>query len=235
MNGNKRKVKSNSPQRCSGAGRPRAQTGEDRRGAILDAALRLFAEGGARGARLARIGVAAGVTQGMIHYYFKSREGLLDAMVDERLGPLLEYIWSIEDLSDPEVILGGLLTRLQDVVGRQPYFPQLWLREIFPQGGELRERVMKRILLGKGAPVFAALRKTAAAGRIGSGLIPELLPLSAMSLLLLPLAGADFLERLPGAGKMTGDRVGRHALELILGGYAGRESLNLSGKDEAAR
>src|SRR5262245_32590088 len=55
------------------------------REALLDAAVTLFAEQGVAATTSAEIAARAGVTPAMVHYHFRSRDRLLDAVVDERL------------------------------------------------------------------------------------------------------------------------------------------------------
>ncbi|MEO7998290.1 MAG: helix-turn-helix domain-containing protein [Gemmatimonadaceae bacterium] len=57
---------------------------EDRRNAVLDAALRVFADAGFRRASLTEVGVEAGVTKGCVYHYFDSKEELLLALMRER-------------------------------------------------------------------------------------------------------------------------------------------------------
>lgn len=57
---------------------------EDRRNAVLDAALRVFAEAGFRRASLTEVGEEAGVTKGCVYHYFDSKEELLLALMRER-------------------------------------------------------------------------------------------------------------------------------------------------------
>jgi AcrR family transcriptional regulator len=59
--------------------------GERTRRVILDAALELFSETGSRGTGLIAIGERAGVTHAAVLYHFGSSEGLLMAVLDERL------------------------------------------------------------------------------------------------------------------------------------------------------
>lgn len=56
----------------------------DKREPPLDAALKLFAQYGIAETPLSMIAKEAGVTTAMLHYYFKTREQLLDVMIDER-------------------------------------------------------------------------------------------------------------------------------------------------------
>src|SRR5690348_14257805 len=69
---------STSPAR-SRVGRVNAQPEEsaDRRSQILDAAVRVIAERGIDGARLADIAEAAGVSLGLVQHYFRHRRRLL--------------------------------------------------------------------------------------------------------------------------------------------------------------
>ena len=57
----------------------------DEKGKLLDAAVRLFAGQGVAGTTVAEIAQRAGVTSAMVHYYFKTKDQLLDAVVEEKL------------------------------------------------------------------------------------------------------------------------------------------------------
>ena len=60
----------------------------DRKTRILDAAERLFGEQGYGATSQRDIINAAGVNLAAIHYYFRSKEGLLEAVVERRAGPV---------------------------------------------------------------------------------------------------------------------------------------------------
>lgn len=57
---------------------------EDRREQILDAAIRVFAQKGFARATNRDVAREAGITTGLIYYYFTSKEALLQAVLDER-------------------------------------------------------------------------------------------------------------------------------------------------------
>ena len=65
-----------------GDGRRRARPGETRE-AILAAAADAFSAGGPAGARMDAIAAAAGVNKALLYYYFKSKESLYQAVVEE--------------------------------------------------------------------------------------------------------------------------------------------------------
>lgn len=66
----------------------RTGQGESRQDAILDAAERVFAASGYQGATMREIAEAAGVAQGLIHYHFKTKENLFEAMAARRSGQI---------------------------------------------------------------------------------------------------------------------------------------------------
>ena len=53
----------------------------DVRARLLDAAVLRFSEQGVAGTTVAEIAKHAGVTSAMVHYYFKTKDQLLDAVV----------------------------------------------------------------------------------------------------------------------------------------------------------
>ena len=75
--------------RLGSRGRP-----EESRAAILQAAVREFSREGVAGARTDAIARAAGVNKALLYYYFKDKETLYGAVLDQVFGGLKE---SIED------------------------------------------------------------------------------------------------------------------------------------------
>jgi AcrR family transcriptional regulator len=67
------------------ARRPKAEGTEDRREQIIDAALRVFARKGVARATNKDIAREAGITPGLIYYYFADKEALLQAVIESRL------------------------------------------------------------------------------------------------------------------------------------------------------
>ena len=61
---------------------------------FLDAAIALFASQGVVATSMAQIAGKVQVSPAMAHYYFSNREKLLDAVVDERIKPFIDSVWS---------------------------------------------------------------------------------------------------------------------------------------------
>jgi AcrR family transcriptional regulator len=68
----------------------RKPSGTDRQTRILDAAENAIAESGFAGASLRDIVKEAGVNLATVYYYFRSKEGLMEAVLKRRFGPLRE-------------------------------------------------------------------------------------------------------------------------------------------------
>lgn len=80
--------------KAAGVGaRARARSG-DKRDRILDAAVRVFAKEGFHATKVSDIARAAGVADGTIYLYFKSKEELLVSLFEDRVERLLRYLGS---------------------------------------------------------------------------------------------------------------------------------------------
>ena len=75
-----------------GAATPRSKSAADKRRAILDAAVRVFARQGFHACRVSDIADEAGVAYGLVYHYFKSKDQVLDTLFLERWEILLEAI-----------------------------------------------------------------------------------------------------------------------------------------------
>lgn len=207
------------PRRLRPKGRPAAAPSGVAREALLDAAQDLFGRQGIAATPLAAVAKAAGVTPAMVHYYFSSRDQLLDALVEERIGPLLARVWGpVEASQELETILAGLVQRLLEGPGSQPWLPPLWIREVLSEGGELRARVLQRLPAAKFAALAKAVSDGQAAGSVNPDLEPALLVLSVMGLVMLPLSMASLLSHLPGAAGIGRAAIARHAGALLRSG-----------------
>lgn len=90
---------------------------EDRREQIIDAAMRVFAEKGFARATNRDIAHEAGITSGLIYYYFKSKEDLLRAALEERSPVHVMAQITPEMLEQPpEVLLPLLIGRVLHLV-----------------------------------------------------------------------------------------------------------------------
>lgn len=197
-------------------GRPPKARG-DQRARLLDVAIPLFARQGIAATPLSAIARRARVTPALLHYYFGSREQLLDALMEERLLPLLGPLQ--RDLSaladDPRTQVGAFVNDLLRIVADNPWLPPLWLREVLSEGGLLRDRLMDRVAQPMASTVRDAIARAQASGAINRDLDPRLLMVSLIGLTMFPLAARSIWSRLFDTGDIGPVEFARHTLALL--------------------
>jgi len=203
-------------------GRPRADQANLRE-RLLDAAVECFTATSIAATSLRSIAVAAGVTPAMVHYYFGSKERLLEAFIAERILPevagLAARVKAAGD--DPRALIAAFVRGLHAAVVRRPWLPALWLREVIGEHGALREMLFQhvaervpRVLVQR----FAALQKE---GAVSADLDPRLLVVSLVGLTLFPLAAQSIWRRLFDAHDVDVAALERHTLALLDHGFGG--------------
>ncbi len=75
----------------------RAKPVPDRRRAILDAAVKVFARQGFHACRVSDIADQAGVAYGLLYHYFPSKDDVLSTLFLERWGVMLQTIREVDD------------------------------------------------------------------------------------------------------------------------------------------
>jgi AcrR family transcriptional regulator len=200
------------PGRPSGSGR-----GPEQRARLLDAALALFARQGIVDTTLGQVAREAGFTPAMIHYYFKTRDQLLDVLIDERFMPLRNRLSSAFETNpdDPVAAIGLLARRLVEVATDFPWFPSLWIREVISEGGLLKQRMHERFGSAGQVRGIAYIERWQKEGRLNQALEPSLVFLSVIGLSILPLATSTMWRHDPERRKLTADDIARHAVALL--------------------
>lgn len=206
-------------------GRPIRIVGKQlQRDTLLDIALELFARRGVVETTLAEIARAAGVTAAMVHYYFKSRDHLLDVLIAERLDPISErMIAALAGTEDPVERLVELARQMVQIGAEHSWYAPLWIREVLSEGGGLRDRIDLRHGRNRQEALIERLGRAVADGRLNAELEPELIVQSLMGLTLLPLAmlHANPSRQTP---HIESAAIARHAVALLLGGVVGVKS-----------
>lgn len=196
---------------------------QETREKLLEAATALFAENGMGVTSLAKVAAAAGVTSAMVHYYFKTKEQLVEAVVVERLGRFLNMVLGESDF-DPDEPLDYVLSvvpRLAAAAEANPWMPGLWVREVISENGGLREHVFSFLptaMFGRLAECYIQGREK---GKYSGDVEPHLLLFTVITNYMLPLAAKGLLERLPGMGELTSGRLVRHAQAVLRHGLSG--------------
>jgi AcrR family transcriptional regulator len=200
-------------------GRPSASLERDARDLLLAAATDLFAEHGVAATTFAMIAKRAGLTPAMVHYYFIDREQLLDAVVEERIAPLIAAVWGPVNASDaPAEIIRGVVTRMLAGIEQMPWIPSTWMREVLNEGGLLRSRVFRHLPFDK----LKLLGKSVASGQarkaINPNLDPGLIVFSTIGLVMLHVATVRFWTEVFESKPPNIEALRLHITGLLLNG-----------------
>jgi len=209
------------------------------RAQLLDIATGLFAAQGVAATTIAQIAQRATVTPAMLHYYFKSRDQLIDAVVLERVVPVIGYVWApvrLASEAEPDTAIGhdmapataarGYLTeivnRIVQSATERPWLPALWMHEVVNEGGQLRERVLPHVPTDRLAAFAGMIGQAQHQGAITPGVEPRLVFLSILGLTLLPLATSNLWRRIwqgdAQAQAIDTQAIAAHAIAMLTGG-----------------
>ncbi len=141
---------------------------EASRAAILQAAVREFAENGIDGARTEVIAREAGVNKALLYYYFKDKEGLYGAVLDHVFGGLRESVMPDLESSLParEKIL-AYVGHYFDYIAGNPLFPRVVQGEMM-RAGRNKSPHVERMAKQHFRPIFEGVGRVLHEG-IASG------------------------------------------------------------------
>ena len=107
--------------------------------ALCDAAESLFAKHGFAGTTLDMLVKQSGVNRAMVAYYFGSKTGLYDAVIENLVRDVMEYVSSrVDPAADLETAFRGYVEALCVAFSARPTFPAILLREYM--SGQNQER-----------------------------------------------------------------------------------------------
>jgi TetR/AcrR family transcriptional regulator len=199
-------------------GRPAGgPAGIDQRSRLLDIALTLFARQGIADTTLAAIAREAGVTPAMVHYYFKTRDQLLDLLIEERFLPVRASLESVfkANTDDPVAAITQLTQRFMDIAAEHPWFGPLWIREVISESRLLKQQIRKRLGDANKNSMLQSIARWQTEGRLNADLEPSLVFLSLLGLTILPLTAAKAWRDDPVLGQLGAKEITRHALALL--------------------
>lgn len=143
---------------------------------IVDAARRRFLVDGVEGASLRRIATDAGTNIGMVYYYFKTKDDLFAAVVEDVYGVLagdFTAALSMHELA-PEARLLRLFERVAKLDDRELEVARLIVREALVSSERLA-RLARRFEQGHVPMMLSVLAEGVQQGRFDAGLHPAVL------------------------------------------------------------
>jgi outer membrane protein len=143
----------------------------DPRRRLLDAGLKLFANRGYAGTSVQDIIVEAGVTKPVLYYYFESKGGLFQALVDQAMDERLRLMREAAPPDKPTVAqLTDIIVALTDFARREPDLLRLCFAIAFAAPGEMPDGFRRP---GKMGESFFFVRGLIEAGRENGILRPD--------------------------------------------------------------
>lgn len=111
---------------------------------ILEAAKNVFVSKGMEGARMQEIADAAGINKALLHYYFRSKERLFEAIFSEIIKfafPKLSQILTSENdiITKTEQVIDAYI----DLLIRHPFIPGFIMKELSRDPSSIFKMVMK--------------------------------------------------------------------------------------------
>ncbi len=122
----------------------REQRGAKTRAAILAAAETIFADVGLAGARTEAIASEAGVNKALLYYYFRSKDALFRAVLENHMKGFYDQAMEVLSAGDsPGETLLRYVTMHFDFISARPYYPRLFLRLIMTGGRSFEHLAQK--------------------------------------------------------------------------------------------
>jgi TetR/AcrR family transcriptional regulator len=209
------------PRQPRGPGRP-PKEGSDQRTAVLDAARLVFARDGFAGTSLRAIAQTAHVSAALPAYYFVDKKGLLTAVLEECVAPLVQSLHVTVQAAAPEPVamLEAFIHAYTRTAARNPWLPQLIVREVLSEQGVLRDVFAQRFAKGMTAMLSDLIRRGQSSGALRKDLDPAHVVMSLIALSVFPFIARPLVSGALGiqVDESRADALARHHLSLLLGG-----------------
>ena len=136
---------------------------EERKNEILDVAERLFGTKGFDNTSTSDILNEVGIARGTLYYHFKSKEDILDAMIDRMTGRLVEKAAAL--LAKKEIPVLKRLTMMMTALNVNGSLGQEIMEQVHkPKNALMHQKMQERLLAGVNPLVTALIREGIAQG-----------------------------------------------------------------------
>ncbi len=199
--------------RLGSRGRP-----EQSRADILKAAVAEFAENGIAGARTDAIARAAHVNKALLYYYFKDKDALYDAVLDQVFSGLRARVMPVlESELPPRQKMLEYVAEYFDYVAANPRFPRVVLGE-WMRSGATNGAPMQRVAREYFRPIFEklaqVLREGIRAGEFRAVNPMDFLP-SVVGVIIFYFSSAPLMKTLTKVDPLSEERI-RERREFVL-------------------
>lgn len=191
---------------------------EESRKAILQAAIREFARDGIAGARTDAIARMAKVNKALLYYYFKDKEALYAAVLDEVFGGLSATVHRTLDqpLPPKQKILAYAGAHFDYIAGH-PLYPRIVQGEMM-NAGRGRSNQLKRIVTQYFQPLFVRLAQVLEEGaqsREFRRVSPVHFIPSMISVIVFYFTNAPVMKMMTGADPLAPERIAERRAAVL--------------------
>jgi len=199
-------------------GRPSSNSAQDAQQLIIQAASKNFAEHGIKGTSNQMIARDANVTPAMVHYYFRNKTDLHQAILANIFEPCIEKLQKASALVEWVGIFHGHLSA-------NLWIPHLMIREILPHNGSMRPIFLQQF----GPRIFSSIKQMVEQEmqqqKTQKAFDVERHVILLMGMLVYPFLGLGIAENITGRkfDQQMLDGFRDDALNLFTKGIAGNE------------
>ena len=191
---------------------------EESRAAILQAAAQEFAEHGIAGARTDEIAREARVNKALIYYYFKDKETLYGAVLDDAFSGLKTTVFRVldSDLPTREKMMAYVGAYFDYVASNQLY-PRLMQREMMrARDGQSPhiEKVIKNYIQPIFRRVAELIQKGTAEGEFRAVNPAHFVP-SMVAMIVFFFSSAPMMQKIVGFNPLTPERIAERRASVL--------------------
>jgi TetR/AcrR family fatty acid metabolism transcriptional regulator len=204
------------------AGRPALDLLDEpeKRRAILHAAVRVFAEKGYHGCRVADVARQAGVAYGLVYHYFRNKEALLENVFAEQWAIFIGAIRAIrEGPGSAAERLAGVCRFAVDVFKTAPAAVRVLLLEVARTPNVMRAGSTRQTFEQAARLLAEMVREGQETGELRRGADPMLAAAGLLGALELSLT-AMVIGVVPSGTEAEVERAQQQVVDFVLGGLA---------------
>jgi AcrR family transcriptional regulator len=201
------------PRRMGSRGQP-----EESRAAILRAAAQEFAQHGIAGARTDAIAGTARVNKALLYYYFKDKETLYGAVLDEAFGGLKATVFRVLDGNlPPREKMMAYAGAYFDFIASNQIYPRLMQREMM-RAREGQSQHIDKVIKTYIQPIFlrvgALMRQGIADGEFRPVNPAHFVP-SMVAMIVFYFSSAPMMQKIVGYNPLTRERIAERRAAVL--------------------
>ena len=191
---------------------------EESRAAILQAAAKEFAELGVAGARTDAIAREAGVNKALLYYYFRDKETLYGAVLDEAFAGLKSAVFEVLDSNlPPREKITAYAGRYFDFIASNQLYPRLMQSEMM-RAREGRSQHIDKLIKNYIQPIFlrvGELIKQGIAAREFRSVNPAHFVPSMVAIIVFYFSSAPVMQKIVGFNPLTPERIAERRAAVL--------------------